>query len=275
MSYVADGAHPPIDKACGEGLMPDSFAALHRLGIRIDAEQSFRSAASVFWARACRWRRIFPVVPASRCGGTCLHQALIDRAHEAGVTLLWGSRVNGLTGRRRGAGRAPHPLPLGDWGGWAELTGPALGRVEWRASRIVPLRIPAALSHCALDRLHGDLLGLRFADVRDSCKPMGSLRGFHHARSHICGWSSVAAVSGSEPEACGRGRYHHGTGRGYRVARFTASVSRRHYFDRRCFRIGGCDHRRRPVAFVSPSYCARRTRWPRAILLLIRRSTGD
>jgi hypothetical protein len=30
---VADSAHPPIDKACGEGLMPDGVAALARLGV--------------------------------------------------------------------------------------------------------------------------------------------------------------------------------------------------------------------------------------------------
>ena len=29
---VADGAIPPIDKPCGEGLMPDGVEALHNLG---------------------------------------------------------------------------------------------------------------------------------------------------------------------------------------------------------------------------------------------------
>jgi len=29
---VADGAKPPIDKACGEALMPDAIAAFTRLG---------------------------------------------------------------------------------------------------------------------------------------------------------------------------------------------------------------------------------------------------
>ena len=38
---VADAAQPPIDKACGEGLMPDSSDALRRLGISFDPEQSF------------------------------------------------------------------------------------------------------------------------------------------------------------------------------------------------------------------------------------------
>src|SRR5206468_1372115 len=32
---VADGNHPPIDKACGEGLLPDSRAAAARIGLEI------------------------------------------------------------------------------------------------------------------------------------------------------------------------------------------------------------------------------------------------
>src|ERR1700732_4709906 len=37
---VADGARPPIDKPCGEGLMPDARAALARLGIGVPAKES-------------------------------------------------------------------------------------------------------------------------------------------------------------------------------------------------------------------------------------------
>src|ERR1022692_2180287 len=34
---LADGARPPIDKACGEGLMPDGLAALRSLGVKWDS----------------------------------------------------------------------------------------------------------------------------------------------------------------------------------------------------------------------------------------------
>ena len=37
---VVDGMQPPIDKACGEGLMPDGLAALERLPKRIAAKPS-------------------------------------------------------------------------------------------------------------------------------------------------------------------------------------------------------------------------------------------
>jgi menaquinone-9 beta-reductase len=33
---VADGAQPPIDKACGEGPTPDTLAALRGLGIEVN-----------------------------------------------------------------------------------------------------------------------------------------------------------------------------------------------------------------------------------------------
>src|SRR5579859_4560534 len=36
---VADGAEPPIDKACGEGMMPATLAALRELGIVMDSSQ--------------------------------------------------------------------------------------------------------------------------------------------------------------------------------------------------------------------------------------------
>ena len=37
---VADGARPPIDKPCGEGLLPEAYAALSKLGITIPTEDS-------------------------------------------------------------------------------------------------------------------------------------------------------------------------------------------------------------------------------------------
>jgi len=94
---VVDGAHPPIDKACGEGLMPDSFDALHRLGIRLDTEQSFAFRGIRFLGEGASVEANFPSGFGIGMRRPCLHQALIDRANEAGVSLLWGSRAVGLT----------------------------------------------------------------------------------------------------------------------------------------------------------------------------------
>src|ERR1043166_4945851 len=39
---VADGATPPIDKTCGEGMMPETQAALRSLGVALDSCDGFR-----------------------------------------------------------------------------------------------------------------------------------------------------------------------------------------------------------------------------------------
>ncbi len=93
---VADAAQPPIDKACGEGLMPDSLEALRRLGVTLDPDQSFAFRGIRFIGEggsvAADFRR--------DCGIAVrrvrLHQALIDRAQQLGVKLLWRTRVTGI-----------------------------------------------------------------------------------------------------------------------------------------------------------------------------------
>ena len=38
---IADGTVPPIDKSCGEGLMPDGVELLHHLGITIPEAEAY------------------------------------------------------------------------------------------------------------------------------------------------------------------------------------------------------------------------------------------
>jgi menaquinone-9 beta-reductase len=94
---VADGAQPPIDKACGEGLMPDSFGALRRLGVQLDPDQSFAFRGIRFLGPDVSVEANFPSGSGIAMRRTRLHQALIDRAVEVGVPLLWGTRVTGLS----------------------------------------------------------------------------------------------------------------------------------------------------------------------------------
>jgi len=56
---VADGAKPPIDKACGEGLMPNTLAALRELGIPIYPTTGGSSAASASSREKPKLRRTF------------------------------------------------------------------------------------------------------------------------------------------------------------------------------------------------------------------------
>jgi len=93
---VADSAHPPIDKACGEGLMPDSHAALRRLGIAFDPEQSFAFRGIRFIGDGGSVAADFPADPGIAVRRIRLHQLLIDRAQETGVKLLWRTHITDL-----------------------------------------------------------------------------------------------------------------------------------------------------------------------------------
>src|SRR5580700_170268 len=90
---VADAAHPPIDKACGEGVLPGGVEVLRRLGIRL-------AGGDAFPFRGVRFLGDGVCVEASFLSGcglalrrTHLHQILAARASELGVRLLWGTRA--------------------------------------------------------------------------------------------------------------------------------------------------------------------------------------
>lgn len=91
-AIVADHALPPIDKACGEGLMPDSITALARLGVRIDAAPGFPFRGIRFLGSGVSVDADFPSGAGLGMRRRALHNLLVDRAVKAGVTLLWGAR---------------------------------------------------------------------------------------------------------------------------------------------------------------------------------------
>ena len=94
---VADPALPPIDKACGEGLMPDALASLARLGITLPPETSFPFRGIRFLGPGTAVDASFPSGIGVGIRRMHLHQALIDHAGKAGAALLWGTPVKGLT----------------------------------------------------------------------------------------------------------------------------------------------------------------------------------
>jgi flavin-dependent dehydrogenase len=93
---LADVARPPIDKACGEGLMPESIHALRDLGVTFEPEESFNFCGVRFVEGRTSVGADFPGTSGIGVRRTCLHRLLLDRASELGVSLLWGSRVTGL-----------------------------------------------------------------------------------------------------------------------------------------------------------------------------------
>src|SRR5260370_20522599 len=88
---VADGAKPPIDKACGEGLMPSTMAALCQLGVAIcpDDGRIFRGVRFVDGVASVE--ADFSRAPGFGMRRTVLHQKMVERAQECGVTLLWNT----------------------------------------------------------------------------------------------------------------------------------------------------------------------------------------
>lgn len=94
---VADPALPPIDKACGEGLMPDALASLARLGVTLRSEHCFPFRGIRFLGGGDTVDASFPNGTGVGIRRMHLHQALIDRAEEAGATLLWGTAVKALS----------------------------------------------------------------------------------------------------------------------------------------------------------------------------------
>jgi menaquinone-9 beta-reductase len=93
---VADGTRPPIDKPCGEGLMPDGRAALENLGITIPAENSHPFRGICFVSEGASVNASFPQGRGLGVRRTVLHRIMIERAEAVGVSLLWQSPVAGL-----------------------------------------------------------------------------------------------------------------------------------------------------------------------------------
>lgn len=93
---VIDRRQPPIDKACGEGLMPDGVRVLSELGVDLDQDvgaplQGIRYIDGDVHAEA-RFRG----EPGLGIRRTLLHQMLVERATQSGVELMWGEVVQRL-----------------------------------------------------------------------------------------------------------------------------------------------------------------------------------
>ncbi len=92
-SVVVEARTPPIDKPCGEGLLPHGVAAVRALGIHLNsdiavpflgirfADQDSSACAKFSGGIGFGLRRVR------------LHQLLLERATQAGVSFLWGTRV--------------------------------------------------------------------------------------------------------------------------------------------------------------------------------------
>lgn len=93
---VADSSRPHIDKACGEGIMPDGLAALRALGVDLTGSigaplQGIRFVDAVGESSAR-----FPQGDGFGMKRPILHSVLAATAETVGVRLLWDTRVGAV-----------------------------------------------------------------------------------------------------------------------------------------------------------------------------------
>ena len=93
---VADGCSPPIDKPCGEGLMPDGIAALQRLGVSIPPIDAYRFRGIRFVSSGLSAEAAFPDGSGLGVRRTNLHRIMIEHAERVGVRFLWRAVVTGF-----------------------------------------------------------------------------------------------------------------------------------------------------------------------------------
>jgi flavin-dependent dehydrogenase len=93
---IADGAIPPIDKSCGEGLMPGGVSALRQLGVTIPESEACPYRGIRFVSGGQKAEATFPHETARGIRRTQLHRVLLDHAAACGVRMWWQAAVTGL-----------------------------------------------------------------------------------------------------------------------------------------------------------------------------------
>ncbi|HEX4021714.1 MAG TPA: FAD-dependent monooxygenase [Acidobacteriaceae bacterium] len=93
---VADCFKPPIDKACGEGLMPDSLAALEALGITLDNCETGTFHGIRFVDKEQSVEAYFPQGVGRGIRRMLLHDFLHQHAARLGVQFHWATQVLGV-----------------------------------------------------------------------------------------------------------------------------------------------------------------------------------
>jgi flavin-dependent dehydrogenase len=93
---VVDARKPPIDKPCGEGLLPEGVSALQHLGVWLDSSVAFPITGLRFSDEASSAGGRITRGSAFGLRRSVLHDLLVRRALEVGVSFRWGTRVTQL-----------------------------------------------------------------------------------------------------------------------------------------------------------------------------------
>jgi flavin-dependent dehydrogenase len=91
---VLERGRLPIDKACGEGIMPDGVEALRALGVEPPGVD-FRGIRYVDEANAAA--APFPGAPGRGVRRTALHAAMAAAVEAAGIEVRWGEKVEAVS----------------------------------------------------------------------------------------------------------------------------------------------------------------------------------
>src|ERR1700744_4589739 len=98
--HVADAMEPPIDKACGEGLLPHAIEALTSFGINLSQGPANHFGHSLHGVRFLSSRGAAAQAVFRTHGRglrrTVLHQLLLDRALALGVRFHWKNSVQNI-----------------------------------------------------------------------------------------------------------------------------------------------------------------------------------
>jgi flavin-dependent dehydrogenase len=94
---VIDPGHPPIEKVCGEGLLPEALVILRRLGVLLSPEQGFPFPGIRYCGYNDAVHAEFPQGFGLGMRRIVLHQRLIEAAEKNCVKFLWGRRVDRIS----------------------------------------------------------------------------------------------------------------------------------------------------------------------------------
>lgn len=89
---VLDCARPPIDKACGEGLIPAGAAVLRQLGVVLPPGAGLAFKGIQFYDGDLSIAAHFPNGNGLGIRRTALHAALVERASQLGAQLFWNTK---------------------------------------------------------------------------------------------------------------------------------------------------------------------------------------
>ena len=93
---LAEGAEPPIDKPCGEGMMPETHGALRALGVTIPPGAGHFFRGIEFVAAEARVAADFPEGQGIGIRRPILHELLLQEAERLGAKFLWKTPVRGM-----------------------------------------------------------------------------------------------------------------------------------------------------------------------------------